>query len=811
MRIPRLPIEHFLRLMSLLCLAAAALCGQESIVRIGVVLDGPSDHTKAQLDVFERETSLLLGGEFDIQIPADKQLAGDWTTAGLSQAVDQLLADTEVDLVVALGPLGSNDLGRREVLPKPVFAALVLDPVIQGVPIERRERSLPGEATESVSVSGVSNLSYVLLGGDAAREVRFFQEIAPFCKLTVLYMEGLQGAVPEIDSRIRESFGTQRVRVDPVAVGASLEDALAKAPSDTDAVFVAPLEQLSAADRDRLVQLLIERKLPSFSSDGRDEVERGLLATLWPEQNILSRARRVALNIQQVLDGANAGDLPVDFRRAESRAVNMATARAIGVSPTFQAMTEIDLIHEEPPDVGRSLSLAQVVREASEVNLDLLAARRTVEAGLQLVSEARARLLPQFGIGASASAIDKDRADMLLGLNPQRRAAAGAEFNQLIYSEDVKAGYDIERNLQELRTEEREQLRLDVVLEGADSYLNVLRTKTVERIQKANLQLTRRNLELSRARVEIGQAGLDEVFRWESEIATNRRNVVEASAGRNQAGIAVNRVLNRPVEEGFLAVEAGSDDPELVTSFEQIRPYIESPGAFAVFRGFMAQEAFEASPELKQIDAVVLAQERELKASQRAFYVPTVGFSANAEYFGRGGVGSEPNPELPIPFADQFNWNLLVNAGLPLFQGGALRARRSRAEIELDELTLQRDAARQRVDQRIRSILHQVQASFVGIDLTRDAADAAQRNLELVSEQYAEGIVDILRLLDAQNQALQADLAAANAVFDYLTELMGAQRAVGRFDYYRSPEDRASFLSRLDEFFQESGYRVRTR
>ena len=140
-----------------------------------------------------------------------------------------------------------------------------------------------------------------------------------------------------------------------------------------------------------------------------------------------------------------------------------------------------------------------------------------------------------------------------------------------------------------------------------------------------------------------------------------------------------------------------------------------------------------------------------------------------------------------------------------------MRARRSRAEIELDELTLQRDAVSQRVEQRIRSVLYQVQASFVSIDLTRDAAAAARRNLELVSERYAEGIIDILFLLDAQNQALVADLAAANAVFDYLTELMGAQRAVGRFDYYRSPEDRSAFLSRLHEFFQERGYQVRSR
>ena len=79
----------------------------------------------------------------------------------------------------------------------------------------------------------------------------------------------------------------------------------------------------------------------------------------------------------------------------------------------------------------------------------------------------------------------------------------------------------------------------------------------------------------------------------------------------------------------------------------------------------------------------------------------------------------------------------------------------------------------------------------------------------MVLEKYKEGVVDILVLLDAQNSALVADLLAANAIFDYLIDLMGTQRAVGRFDYYRSAQDRQQFLGRLDAYFRSVGYEVR--
>ena len=311
--------------------------------------------------------------------------------------------------------------------------------------------------------------------------------------------------------------------------------------------------------------------------------------------------------------------------------------------------------------------------------------------------------------------------------------------------------------------------------------------------------------------MELGAAGREEVFRWESQIATNRKDVIDAGAMRNQAEIAVNRVLNRPIEESFATEEAGLDDPELVTSFEQIRPYIENRQSFRIFRRFMVAQAFEGSPELRQLEAGIRAQQRALLATRRAFYVPTVGLQADLTGFKNGGAGSSP-PELPemsgFSFAspNSLDWSVGFSATLPLFQGGALRARRTRAQIELDELDLQRRAARQRIEQRVRSILYNTGASFAGIDLARDAAEAARRNLELVTDSYRQGVVNIITLLDAQNQALVAELVAANAVFDYLVDLMGVQRAVGKFDYFRSAEDRLAFVGQLDAFFRSEGF-----
>ena len=629
-------------------------------------------------------------------------------------------------------------------------------------------------------------------------------------------MQALAEAVPSLRDNAIRNLAERGIEAEQVAVGDSLEEALAKIPSHTEAVYVAPLLQLPPGDFERLAEALIERRLPSFSLWGRSEVERGLLASLALDLDIDRLARRIALNLHRILLGERAEDLPLDFEKDERLTINMATARAIGVYPSFILQTEADLLNDTPTErVARSLSLSEVAREAERVNLDLVAADRTVVAGLQLVREARSPLRPQVDVSGLGFFIDKDRAESSFGTQGLRRISGSLGLSQLIYSDQVRANYEIEARLQNRRKEERSQLRLDVILEAAESYLNVLRAKTVSRIQRGNLRLTRSNLELARARVELGAAGRQEVFRWESQIATNRKDVIEASAVRNQAEIAVNRVLNRPIEESFLTEETGLDDPELITSFAQIRPYVESRPSFRLFRQFMVREAFAGSPELRQFNAAILAQERALLASRRAFYVPTVGLQADVTGFRNGGAGStapQLPPEIPFSFStpNNLNWSLGVSASLPLFQGGALRARRSRSEIELDELTIQREATQQRIEQRIRSILHQAGASFAAIKLSRDAAEAAHKNLDLVTDSYSQGVVNIITLLDAQNQALVAELVAANSIFDYLIDLMSVQRAVGKFDYYRSPEDRQDFLDRLDAFFRDNGFEIRT-
>ena len=772
------------------------------VIRIGVVYDGPiPPHGWGKIfrsKLFPKELLELTRGEFDVRFPPKKQVRGDWTVGGVKKAVDFLLADPSVDLVLALGIIASHEVSVRPHLPKPAVAPFVIDEKLQGLPFRD-------------GTSGVPNLNYLSSPSRFVNDVKAFRDLVPFTKMTVLVDQVLLEALPGLGNKAKREAGERGVTITIVPVGTSIQPTLAALPQDTDVVFVTPLLRLPIKEFQGLVAGLIDRRLPSFSMFGRPEVEQGLFATISPRTDTFRLARRVALNIHRILLGEDAGTLPVTFAEREQLIINMATARAIDTWPSFRVLTEAELLHEDQKEIPRRISLYSVMREALSTNLDLASADRKVAAGLGAVGNARANLLPQVNIGNRAIMIDADQANASFGNNPEQAVFATGNFRQLIYSDDAWANYTVQQRNQDSRVAERREVQLNTARDAGVAYLNVLRTKTVERIQKENLRLTRSNLELARVREAVGSAARDEVYRWESEIANGRIDVLNAQAERQQAGVALNRILYRPLEEPFVTNEAGLDDPLLFADNERLFFYINNPRNFQVFRNFEVNEGIRLAPEIHRLDALIAAQDRTLLNAERTFWAPEVALSSEvSQRYAQGGAGqgnivAPGGLDLGVLQQDRTIFAVELGVTFPLFAGGSKAATQLEAGETLRQLRLDREASVGRIEERIRSALFQAGASAPTIRLSREAAESAQKNLELVIDQYSRGAVDIIKLLNSQNAALTANLNAANAVYNFIIDIIDIQRAVGQFDYFVYAEERARWYKRLEAYFAKAG------
>ncbi len=765
------------------------------IVRIGVVYDGP--HAGLGLGKFihqgiiQKEILSLTQGEFHVQFPKKFQIHGGWSAKKVDRALTALLQEPAVDLVLTLGILSTNAALQRNGFSKPVIAPFVIDAELQGVPLRQGKSRIP-------------NLTYLTSFKSFERDLEAFLEIVSFKHLALVEDAAIPEAIPQILEKINHAAQTNHIVIHNIRVTDSIESLWKQMPPEIDAVFVVPLFRLPGKEFDNMVQGFIDRGLPSFSLTGRSEVERGIFAGLSPETDSIRFARRIALNVHRILLGEPAEDLPVTFSEGEQLTINMATARAINVWPSFRILTEATLLNEEAKGIARKLSLYSVVREAAHVNLDLAVADRQVAAGIGAVQNARSALLPQISIGSSANLIDQDRAEGSFGNNPEKAAFAQGSFEQLLYSDKAWTNYSVEQRNQDSRKADRRQVELDVTQEAALAYLQVLSTKTIESIRKENLKLTRSNLELARIREQVGAASRDEVFRWESEIANGRIDVLNAQAQRQQAAVSLNRTLYRPLEELFETAEAGLEDPILFHDVERIFVYVNNPRNFQIFRDFQVREGLRLAPELHGLKARIAAQQRILLNAQRGFWAPDLKLQSDVnQRMAQAGAGqSAPTGVLS---QDRTTWNLQLGLSFPLFSGGAKDATQTQALETLHQLQLEQKATIGRIEERIRITNLEAGASSATIRLAREAATAAQQNLELVRDQYSRGAVDIIKLLDSQNAALTANLNAANAVYEFLIDIINIHRAAGSFPFFDSSDELESWHQRLETYFEKQG------
>ncbi|MDJ0656008.1 MAG: TolC family protein [Xanthomonadales bacterium] len=771
-------------LLASLVLASAT---QAREVVIGVVLDGPMARQPVSLAVVQQEVQALLGKEHQISLPETKQLDGSWTPAGVRRALQQQLADPAVDIVLAVGLLAPSEAAALSALPKPVLAPFVADTQLQNLPLKDE-------------TSGRRNFVYLYDFGGVRRELQDFQRLVDFRHAVLVADASWIEALPGLSDFVAELARELNVNISITPAVRSASEVLAAIDNDVDAVYLTPLPRFDPSQFKQLIQGINASKLPSFSSLGRAEVVKGVMAaSSGTTVNEVNTARRIATLIQRMLRGVNAGDLSVSFDTRGRTVINMQTAAAIGFAPSWETMNDAELLFEQPSATGGVISLVRAIEQAVAANPALEALGYSVDIARDDIRLARSALLPQLNLGAVYTRIDEDRALFLAGEELTQAEVLGS---QVIYADQLAANHRISELLYEATDRDYRSALLDTMQAAATAYLTAMRAMALEAVRKSNVEVTRTNLDLARTRNRIGYSGRADVLRWESQIARDLQELIAATAVREQTQTLLNLVLSQPLEEPVAVSEDGLGDLLPWLESDELQQFVDNPLDWELFQRYYRDLSLNNSPELESLDRQIEAQQRQLTADSRRRYMPEVTFGVRrARTLDRGGAGSD---EQDISLDDD-EWSIGIQARLPLYAGGAIRARVSQSRYQLEQLRAVKHATREEVTARMRAALQQVGGTYPAIALSRDSAKAARANLDLVADQYAKGAVGVTELVDAQDASLQADLAAAESRYAFLVDFVEVLRAGGSFDLLMAPAKRVAWINEVSEFYRSHG------
>lgn len=744
-------------------------------INIGLIFDGNKKIERSLIEEIKKETIKLNAGEFNIQFPTDKAITTNREIDSILSAINTLSQDKSVDIIIAHGLLVSNEAAHYKELLKPVIATFVADRKVQEFPY-----------TEGTSLK--KNFTYINNSYSVDRDLRQFHELINFKKLLLPMNPVMLNSLPGLRDMLNPVQQELGFSIEFYPVNSTLTEVLENMPADIDAVYMPPVAGFSEQELSAFAQGLIEKKLPSYSLWGRDDLKLGFMATSnGSEVDSLRFSRRVALIIQSILLGIPPSSIKVDLQQPAKLAINQKTAHAVGFYPGRQLLENAEALFNDSVAQGSFLSLGDAMRQAAAKNLALAVGELNIAQAEDLVDVNRSALLPQLSVGLSGTLIDERRAGI-----QQAEQSADVELNlsQLVYSESDWSNYDVAKLLKQAEEEGFKAQTLDIMGETASAYFRVLSAQAIEQVRQGNLKVSQANLELAKMRLNIGYSSRADVLRWQSVIATDTSQVYLAQAEKEQLETELKRLLHMDLTDSVLVSGTSSALHVKKLQTEPFNVYFDNFVKYRLLLKFEIERAINNSPELKQVSHFVDSSRRQLDARKRAYYIPDININARfGQNIDQGGRGRN-NRSL-----QKDEWAVGLQASLPLFTSGARSAEVSRASHVLKQDKTSHAQINQSVEARVRSALQRAKGSFPTVRLSKDAALAAEENFNMVSDTYAQGQVSITSLIDAQNAALSAKLDSVEALYSFMIDWVEAQRSTADFDVFLSVDG-------LDKWYQ---------
>ena len=776
--------KTLLFIFGLLC-SCSSLLAQETL-KLAFV----SDAGDASNDFFEQniriEITSLLSNTYALSF--ERFEAAENSPAGLQSVINEAY-QSEADIVIGLGVNSCLLMGRQTSLSKPTILSIILDSELQRIPITPE------------GTSGVPNLSYIQSPFNIGRDLEALYEILPYKKLGILNAESLEEVEFNAFFGLKNAFSN--ASFESINVAKTPGATLARINPEIDAIYILPIfNELDSVELEVLLDSIARRGIPTMSLLSSPMIEMGVYAAYETDGNLQRIPRRIALNVLKIMEGQQAGDLPVSMPSfTENLLFNMKTVKSTGIFPSWDMMAKSVLLNVVASDNGdRQISLQSSISEALQNNLTVKIADKEVRIAEQEVAIAKSNYLPQVNASASALALDENTVRTSFGTRGYFNVSASATLEQLVLSEPALANIAIQKLLLASEEQALKQSELDVVLDISNAYLGILQGLALVELRNDNVQVTRKNYDIATAKEEVGYGGTSDVFRWQSELALDNVDLNTARAQYRQACFNINALLNRPIKESFEIADIELADSLLLVMDKRLFPLINNPGDLEVFADFLVEEAFKNLPEIQQLSLGKAAQERSLLSQKRAFYLPSVALSGQYDY----PLENSGFPEGVMPIEMKPTYNVALGLQIPIFQGNSRKRAQEQTQVGIYQLNDQLQDLRNNLELRVRSNLEIAAASFSNLELSREAAQAAEKNFEIAQNNYQQGLLNVTSLIDAQNAALGAKINATNAAYTFMSDFLAVERASGYYHFLALPQEQEAFFARFIAFIAQN-------
>ncbi len=755
----------------------------QNVINIGICKDANTSEFKEFSSLLKKEITNITNSKSEIKFT---ELSSNMDTLVSKKNIQDLMSKPEIDYVIALGYISSKQISEIKNYTKPVIAATILDRELQNLPL----------STEKTT--GINNFTYIESIIQLKNNLNDFSHIFNTKEIAVIIPEIFKDNYPQLDNFFHQNKADYNISI--ISVKDSANDALNKIPDNIEATIVLPMISFSQNEIKKLFSGLNQKHIPSLAVSGTKYLNLGATVTMTPEFTFQQLARQISLRIMKISEGKNPSQIPVDIDYKQVYVINMESIRETNKFPNWNILNESILINVTNFSTGKNINLQMAIAEALENNLQGKMAKKEVEIADKEVRIAKANILPQVSIGGSAVGLSENLVEASMGQRGAFTLTGSASIKQVIFSESVFANIAIQKLMAENKKFFNQQKVLDVVSNTSVGYISLLFTKSNLLIQNENVNTTMKNLQMAKAKEEAGQTGISDVNRWVTELNMNKMKFNDTYTSYRSNMYQINQILNSEINSTINISDSNSIDKTIFIDDKLIKDIFENPIMTDRYASFIIEEMKTNSPELHQLEAMADIIDRKSKLYKKQWFMPElVAFGGADQAFIRNGTIMPDNMPVPPP-PDDMTFNYGLSLKIPIFQGGKASAQAAKSIIELDKITYQKEELLDKLEVGIRSAVQKLRTSYLELELSKNAANAAEANFKMVQDAYFQGAADLIKLIDAQNVMIRTKQMANISYYQYVLDYLVVERYQAKFTFLSPDSEKEEYINRLNLF-----------
>lgn len=291
----------------------------------------------------------------------------------------------------------------------------------------------------------------------------------------------------------------------------------------------------------------------------------------------------------------------------------------------------------------------------------------------------------------------------------------------------------------------------------ARSYLDVLRAQATLESAESGILLAEALLQLAKNNQEAGTATRLEVTRAEVQLRHEKQRRLSALTLKRNLGLRLLRTLGLPLDTDLELISEMTDFPAKPVTLDEA-----------------VSLAIQSRPDL--------AMQRKKETGARLSYesskferIPVLAGFANY-----GSIGIHPGSKIPT-------WTAGLQLQIPLFDGGAIDAKRAEKAAQLRQSEIRSSDLLEQVRLEVRLAHEAVELASQEIEVADEGLELAREEIAHSRRRYESGLTTNLEVTDAQNSLKRAEENQVSALYKFYTAQIDLLEAMGTIQETKLP------------------------